>query len=337
MRIAIVGSGICGLYLAKSLSQKGHEVFLFEKKEILGEKACSALYSERIFEFLPFTKDFVENEIKFCKIFFPKKEIKLKFKKRFFVFNRKKIEEKLFEEVLKEKKVKIFLKKEIKEENLKEMEKDFERIIGTDGANSIVRKYLGKNPPSPFLGILTIFNKTDSSNSTEVFPTKKGFLWKIPRGKNTEYGILEVGERAKKILDDFLEERGLKNFSQIKSAPILINDFWLPKNEKITLCGESGGMIKPWSGGGIIWGLWGAKILLESFPNFFVYKKKAEKFFKKQIFVSKIIKKLVYSLGFYLPFFLSDHYFVDGDFFLIRDIVHEFFSNRAESSEYKFE
>ena len=338
MRVAIIGSGICGLYLAKSLSQKGHEVFLFERKETLGEKACSALYSERIFDFLPFAKDFIENEIKFCKIIFPKKEIKLKFKKRFFVFNRKKIEERLFEELLKEKKAKIFLKTEIKEENLKEMEeKDFERIIGIDGANSVVRKYLGKKIFSPFLGILTIFEKPNFSDCTKVFPTEKGFIWEIPRGKTTEYGILEVGERAKKILNDFLEKKNLKNFSQIKSAPILIDDFWIPKNEKITLCGESAGMIKPWSGGGIIWGLFGAKILLESFPNFFLYKKRVERFFKKQVLISRIIKKSIYFLGFRFPFLLSGHYFVDGDFFSIHDIVREFFSNKVESSECKLE
>jgi digeranylgeranylglycerophospholipid reductase len=316
MRIAIIGGGICGLYLAKSLSQKGHEVFLFEKKEKLDEKACSALYSERIFDFLPFVKDFVENEIKFCKIVFPKKEIILKFKKRFFVFNRKKIEEKLFKELLKEKRVKIFLKTEIKEENLKEMEKDFERIIGTDGANSVVRKYLGKKNFCSFLGILTIFGKPNFSHCAKVFPTQKGFIWEIPKGEITEYGILEVGERAKKFLNDFLEKRGLRNFSQIKSAPILINNFWIPKNEKITLCGESAGMIKPWSGGGVIWGLFGAKILLESFPNFFLYKKKAEKFFKRELFVSNFLKKMVYFLGFNFPFFLFKNYSLDGDFFL---------------------
>ncbi len=329
MRVAIVGAGICGLYLTKILSQKGNEVFLFEKKEVLGEKACSALYSERIFDFFPFAKDFVENEIKFCKILFPKKEITLKFKRRFFVFDRKKIEEKLFEEILKEKNVKIFLKKEVKKKDLQEMEKDFERIIGTDGANSVVRKYLGrKNFPS-FLGILAIFEERNFSNFVEVFPTKKGFLWKIPRGEKVEYGILEVGERAKKIFDDFLEKRGLKNFSQIKSAPILINNFWIPKNEKITLCGESAGMIKPWSGGGVIWGLSGAKILTECFPDFLLYKKRAEKFFKKQIFVSNFLKKSVYLFGFNFPFFLSNQYLIDGDFFSIREIVREFFSNKV--------
>jgi len=329
MKVAIIGGGICGLYLTKVLSQKGHQIFLFEKKEILGEKVCSCLYSERIFDFFPFAKNFIENEIKFCKILFPKKEILVKFKKRFFVFNRKKIEETLFEEILKQKNVKIFLKKEVKKEDLKEMERDFDRIIGTDGANSIVRKYLNQKSTFPFLGILAIFNEFNFSNFAEIFPTEKGFLWKIPRGETTEYGILEVGERAKKIFDEFLEKKGLKNFSQIKSAPILLNDFWIPKNEKITLCGESAGMIKPWSGGGVIWGLFGAKILLDSFPNFLLYKKRVENFFKNQILISKIIKKLVYLCGFHFPFFLSNQYFVDGDFFSIREIVREFFSNKV--------
>jgi digeranylgeranylglycerophospholipid reductase len=337
MRVAIVGSGICGFYLSKLLSEKGEEIFLFEKKDKVGEKACSALYSERIFDFLPFAKDFIENKIEFCRILFPKKNINLKFKKNFFAFNRKKIEERLFEELLQKKNVKIFLKKEVAANEILEMEQNFDRIIGTDGANSILRKYLKGKSSQPYLGILTIVDQPDFSNFVEVVPTKKGFFWKIPRGKTTEFGVLEVGERAKKIFNDFLKEKEIKNYSQIKSALISINNFWLPENKKITLCGESAGMIKPWSGGGIIWGLFGAKILAESFPDFLSYKKNSEIFFKKQIFISKLLKQTVYFLGFHFPFFLLNLYSLDGDFFSIRDIVREFFSNKASLNECKFE
>ncbi|MBC7074282.1 FAD-dependent oxidoreductase, partial [Candidatus Parcubacteria bacterium] len=61
MKVAIVGGGISGLFLASRLAEKS-EVFLFEKKETVGGKACSALYSARIFEFLPESKKFIKNK-----------------------------------------------------------------------------------------------------------------------------------------------------------------------------------------------------------------------------------------------------------------------------------
>jgi len=38
MKVAIVGAGICGLYLAWKLSEKGYSVTVFEKKEKIGKK-----------------------------------------------------------------------------------------------------------------------------------------------------------------------------------------------------------------------------------------------------------------------------------------------------------
>ena len=311
MRTAIIGGGIVGLYLAQKLSLKS-EVFLFEKKIKLGEKACSCLVSERIFDFLPEAKNFVENKINFCTFYFPKKEIKLEFKKNFFAISRKKLENFLLED-LKKRGVKIFLGKKIEIENFREIEKDFDRIIGADGAHSVVRKYLGKKPKNFVVGIKSILEKKDFSNFAKVWPTKEGFLWQIPRGDKIEYGIIEKGKRAKKLFDSFKEKLGL-SFEKENLAPILI-DYFLPKTEKITLCGEAAGMVKPWSGGGIIWGLKGAQILIENFPDFLKYKAKADSFFKKQIFISKIAKSFVYFFGFKLPFFLFKKFSFDGDFF----------------------
>jgi len=47
MKVAIVGGGTSGLYLAWKLSQKGEEVVVFEKKKKIGKEVCSGLFSER--------------------------------------------------------------------------------------------------------------------------------------------------------------------------------------------------------------------------------------------------------------------------------------------------
>ncbi len=51
-KVAIIGAGVIGLYLAWRLKQKGHEVVVFEKKDKIGGKPCTALVSERIKEYL---------------------------------------------------------------------------------------------------------------------------------------------------------------------------------------------------------------------------------------------------------------------------------------------
>ncbi len=315
MQVVIVGAGIVGLYLASKLAKKS-KVFLFEKKEKVGGKACSALYSERIFSFLPDIKKFAKNKIEFCLINFPKKRIKIDFKKNFFVFDRQKIEKHLLLEA-KKAKAKISFRKRVGEREIEEFLKNFDRLIGCDGANSIVRKFLKVKKANFYLGIQGFLKKKDFSNFVEVWPTKEGFLWKIPRGKEIEYGIIERANRARRIFESFKQKQKIE-IEKINCAPIL-EDFFVPENEKITLCGEAAGLVKPWSGGGVIWGLISANILLKTFPDFLAYQKEIKKKFSKQIFLSKVAKKIVYFLGFKFPKFLFSEYRIDGDFILSKD------------------
>jgi len=312
MRIAIIGAGISGLYLSLKLV-KEHQVFLFEKKKEIGGKACSSLYSERIFEFLPTAKDFIKNKIDFCLLHFPKKEIKLNFKKNFFVFDRDSLQKHLFE-LAKESGVNFEFGKNVDFDFLKDIEKDFDKIIGCDGANSRVRDYLKLKKPKFYFALQGFVKEKDFSNFVEVWPTKNGFLWRIPRGDEVEYGIMEEGKRAMDIFENFKKWKNLNFFK--KNSGSIPQGFSLPKNQRITLCGDAAGLTKPWSGGGVIWSLRLANILLLNFPDFLKYKKEAENFFLSQIFISKVLKKLVYFFGFKFPKILFSEYQIDGDFFI---------------------
>lgn len=310
MRVAIVGGGICGFYLAWKLAEKKHKVFLFERKnkENFSNKACSTLLSERIFYFIPQCRNLVKNEIEGVLINFPKKTIEVKFKKKFFVFEREEILKLLFELAQKEG-VKIFFQK-----NITSLPKNFERIVGTDGALSLTRKNLNLRDPQFFLGVQGFIKEKNFSKLTETFPTKEGFIWKIPRGDQTEWGIVERLKVARQIFDKFLKERNI-NLKNIKSA-IIPHGLILTKNKNITLLGDSQGLTKNWSYGGIIWSLKASEILLKNFPDFLKYEKELKKFFVPQIFLSKIIKKIVYFLGFNFPLFLPKKYQIDGDFLI---------------------
>jgi flavin-dependent dehydrogenase len=311
MRIAIIGAGICGLYLGWKISEKGHQVTIFEKREKLGKEVCSGLFSERIFEFIPESKELVQNEIDFCLIHFPKKTIILCFQKKFFAMNHAKLDN-LVANLALGSGAKIILNSKINS-----IPENFEKIIGCDGANSKIRELLGLKKTNFYLGIQGFLKKRDFSNVVETWPTKNGFLWKIPRGKEIEYGILEKPNLAKKIFENFLTDKKIKIKNQ--KAALIAQGFSIPKNENITLCGEAAGLTKPWSGGGVIWGLRTAKFLLESFPDFKKYQKKASIFFKREIAVSKFLKKIVYFLGFSAPYFLPKKVKIDGDFFFKRN------------------
>jgi flavin-dependent dehydrogenase len=308
MKIAVVGAGITGLYLAWKLSERGCSVTVFEKKERIGKECCSGLFSERILDFIPESKNLIQNQIDFSLIHFPKKTLKIRFSGKFFVLSHFELDN-LVANLAKEAGAKIILNQKVSS-----LPEGFDRIIGCDGALSQIRKILGLKDPQFYLGIQGFSQKNDLSNFVETWPTKSGFLWKIPRGGEAEYGVIEKPENAKKIFENFLKEKNL-NLEKINSANIP-QGLIIPKNQKITLCGDAAGLTKPWSGGGVIWGLMAAEILLKNFPDFLKYQKEIKRFFTPQIIFSKIAKKFVYFLGFNLPWLLPKEFKIDGDFLL---------------------
>jgi len=367
LKAAIIGAGVCGLYLAWKLSQKGHEVTVFEKREKIGKECCSSLFSERILEFIPQAKNLIEREFKTCLIHFPRRTIKIKFKKKVFFVEHSKLDN-LVAKLARNSGAEILLN-----QGLKELPSDFDRIIGCDGALSFVRRKLNLPNPKFYLGIQKYVspctvrygvsretsednfprksaeaasykdrlstdlpaapvsvnpremerNYTESLNVLETWPIKGGFLWKASkprtrtssvrgRGNTLEYGIMSLPLKAEKLFGEFLKKQGL-NSENLKSA-LIPQGLILPKHQKITLCGDAAGLCKPWSGGGVIWGLTAANILIKYFPDFLAYRKAARKFFLPQILISKTAKNLVYFLGFNSPWLLPKQITVDNDF-----------------------
>jgi len=186
MTIAIIGAGITGLYLAWKLVEKGHQVTVFEKKEKIGKEACSGLFSERILDFIPESQKLIQNQIEYCLIHFPKRTLKIKFSGKFLVVNRFELDN-LVAKLAENSGAKIILKSQINSPP-----EGFDKIIGCDGQNSVIRKSLGLPSPTYRLAIQGFFSRSDSSATfVEAWPHKQGgFIWKIPRGKKTEYGII---------------------------------------------------------------------------------------------------------------------------------------------------
>jgi flavin-dependent dehydrogenase len=299
------------LYLAWKLSQKGHQVTVFEKKGKLGKEACSGLFSERILSFVSESRKLIQNEIKSVLIRFPRRTLKVRFSKKFLVMSHFELDN-LVATLAEKSGAKIVLNYEVSKSNFDALQKDFDRVIGCDGPNSFVRRSLGFLDPNFRLAIQGFVSKKDFGGSVEVWPQKHGFLWKIPRGEETEYGVIAEPARAKDFFEGFLKENGVKVKKMFSG--LVSQGFLIPSHSSVTLCGEASGLTKAWSGGGVIWGLNAAEILLKNFPDFLKYKGEMKKFFLPKIILSKIAVKAVYFLGFNFPWILPKKLKMESDF-----------------------
>ncbi len=312
MKTAIIGAGISGLYLAKKLAGQGKKVVVFEKRESAAKKACSGLFSSRILELIPESEALIQNKIKKALIHFPKKTVELSFKRHFLAMDRKELDLLVYKQALKAGAEIIFNKEEKASSCLK---KGFAKIIAADGALSQTRKELGLKEPRMRLGIQGFTNEKNQSDFVETWPIKdNGFIWKIPKGKKTEWGILLKPILAKRIFDGFLNQRKIK-LKKTESA-LVPEGLTVSKSEKIALIGDSAGLTKPWSGGGVVWSLLAANMLLETFPDFLAYQKRLIAFFRPRIFASRILTELVYFSGFNFPWAIPKKTAIESDFLL---------------------
>ena len=307
-KVAIIGAGIIGLYLAWKLSRLGHKVTVFEKKDGIGSKTCSGLVSDRLKNFIPLNESVIENRINFCQIRFPKKTVKLNLRPTHLVINRQKLSENLAQ-FARGAGVEILLN-----QSLSELPQGYDKIIGCDGALSKTREWLSLPNPSFRLGLQIFKKQEDRSDFIEVWPIQNGFCWKIPRGKEIEYGALGALNSVNKNFEDFCRKNNIVfDGSELKSALVPLG-LVISGTENITLCGDAAGLTKPWSGGGVVWGLTAAEILLKHFPDFKWYHQETIKFFTPKIMRGKFITSLVYFLGQRFSMMMPSEVSRDNDF-----------------------
>lgn len=310
-KVAIVGAGVIGLYLAWKLSQRGHQVKVLEAKREIGKDSCSGLISNKILDFIPQADQFTENKIRQAKINVAQKTITLTFSDEILAINRVELDQKLAE-LARDAGAEIELNHFVQE-----IPQDYDLVIGCDGAHSQVRRRLGLNDLNYRLGIRGFIDQQSSQSSegvVETWPVHRGLIWKIPRADKTEYGIIAPVEEASQELQEFLEEREIE-LSNIASD-LIGRGLKMGTNDKVAICGEAAGLTKKWSGGGVIWGLTAANLLLENFPNLRRYRSEVKSFFKNKIILSDLITGVVYNIGFNAPWLLPKNTKIESDYLL---------------------
>lgn len=319
MKVGIVGCGINGAYLAWKLS-KENEVEVFEKNSFIGDKPCSELISERIWNFIPKRNDLIRNTIEDLVIHFPNKDLKLKFYPKMLVVDRKQLANYVVE-LAKQNGAKINLNSEVKRifyiKNKKPQISvsgkvfEFDYLLGCDGYNSIVRKSVGIKDPLCILGMYTRIKKKPLKNIIDVYPLKNGISWVIPRKNEIEYGIYERPDIAKSEFNNFCKRMKIK--PKEIYAHLIPSRLTKMQKDRVALCGDAIGLTKPWSYGGIIWGLIADSILIKNFPNFGKYEEEIRDYFEPKIFYSKIALFAGKLLGNKLSFLSPKEVWFDGD------------------------
>ncbi|HLC50920.1 MAG TPA: FAD-dependent monooxygenase [archaeon] len=323
MRVCVIGCGINGGYIAWKLAKLGHSVTVYDKKTTFEDVVCSGLISRRLWDFIPENRKLVDSGIDYMLLHFPKKIMRVEFYPKMLVIERSSLDE-YAAGLAKHAGAKIHLGHKFKsfrdlggkvevtvEHNSKIIAEEFDYMIGSDGPSSEVRKQCGFKDPPYRIGIYFYDRTEDKNNFVDVWPLEKGFIWKIPRGKSIEYGIIEEATKANAIFRDFCREHNLK-IGSIKSA-LIPEGFKSVAKGRIAICGDAAGLTKPPSGGGIIWGMFAANLLVENFPDFKAYERKAKKFFHPRLVFSSITERAVVKVGNNYPFLLPKKNVMDAD------------------------
>lgn len=317
MRVAVIGAGPVGSWIAARLAEQGEKVTVFERRKSPGGKACSGLVSERIWDFFPENGELVENKIECVNIHFPKKAVKVKFRPHLLALDRPGLD-RYAAKLATAAGVKILFGSTF--EKLREgrdsvsircggKEHEFDRVIGCDGAFSAVRAAYADKKPRFRMGMQCFQPKRSEGNTADAWPTNNGFFWKVPRKEAAEWGIFENEEMAGKMWKEFAAGRGLGGL-QVNAA-MIPEGVLTTGSKKVTLCGDAAGLTKPWSGGGILWGLTAAGMLLDCWPDFARYERNLKVRFGAKIALGRTVTRTVTSVGKFAPQILPKKFDTD--------------------------
>ena len=325
--LLIIGGGRVGLFLGKEFAKKGKKVLILEQKKEaeIKKKPCSSIFSKNIFLF--FEKEKLKKEAILKKEF---KKIRVHVGKSFFDFEREFFlldKEKFIEFLLKEAKkegVEILFEKRVEE--IKERKNFCEVLL--DGKSFLAKivadstgcfSFFGKklNPNQKLLYLIGAQSfKKKENDLLEIFLKKElpgFFLWKIPQNGLEEWGTcLLPKQKSFENFRSFLRKKFKKEDFKIETAPILISPLEKLVSKRVFLCGESSGFVKPFTGGGIIYGFFCAKIAKKMIDpeNPFTlkdYEKKIKKTLLSKIKKGELLRKIYFwpeFLKYYLIFLL---------------------------------
>jgi len=282
--VAVVGLGPAGSHFARRAAAQGYEVVGFERNEVGTPLACSGHVSLDLWDFLPedAPEKLRQNEISGARFRLAEGERSYPFYKSEPISNvidRVGLDRLLADlaasagaDIRTEHQV-TALEEGPEAVTLTVQGPDGERevqarlVVGADGPESTVRRELGLPEPEELLvGVLQHVPEPDSSDFVDVsLSVPSFFAWRIPRGEaGVEYGLAapptyDVVDH----LDSWLESDGATGGERF-GGHIPIGPPDRVHSDRAILLGDAAAQTKPFTGGGILYGLRAADIAAET-------------------------------------------------------------------------
>ena len=264
--VIIVGAGPGGLRCAEILANSDLKILLVEKNEIIGPKVCAGGLTNKCVDYFGIPDNLLDHKYKKIKLHIPSKSIFVE-SDNFFVYtiDRKNLGQwqlnkiKNFENVTIKTKARVIriTSNYIIVNNEEKLEYKF--LIGADGSNSIVRKYLGLGINNLGITIQYII-PTDKYKNLELFFDSKLFhswyLWIFPHKNYVSIGCGSNPKylSAKKLKKNFMEWLQNNHIditnAKLESHPINY-DYKGLKFDNVFLVGDAAGLASNFTGEGI--------------------------------------------------------------------------------------
>ncbi len=301
--VTIVGAGPAGSFLAYLLAKEKIKVILIDKEKFPREKVCAGGLTPKVLKILPFNlKPLIEGKFSSVYIFYKNYPgfIKKYHRPLVYTVNRAKFDyflvnkaQKAGAEFLPQHEV----KKIIRKRNNFQIQAghqfiETKIIVGADGANSFVAKFIGFKPDSIDIALQYEIPRQNKQKIKTITMggglIPHGYAWVFPNKQFLEVGVgapQKIGKKVKAYLEDWVKVLDLNhNHLPLKGHPLthcLRQNFFVKK--KIILIGEAAGLNNPLTGEGIFYALRSAQMAALHLKSFFNGKKNALKNYEKDI------------------------------------------------------
>ncbi len=309
----VVGAGPAGCRTAEIVAKKGYDVLILEEHSCIGRPTqCTGLVSHRIGK-IP--KNIILNKIKTAKFCCGNSSFEVKSKKPVYVIDRERYDKFLADKARKAG-VRILLSTRFLDfvnGKVKTNHGEYETnlLVGADGPNSTVARKTGIELPENILLAMQVRANADFDPAVvELWfgITPDNFAWIVPESENTARIGVMTSQSPNRYLEKFIRTR-LGEAKTSDRIGDMIRYGLIEKSvcDNALLVGDAASMIKPFSGGGLVYGQIGAefaglaclkalesnnfseKFLLENYDK--KWKQELEKPITHGLLVKKIFQK----------------------------------------------